>query len=240
MLSNSELLAQLDKGDCFAQTRLVENNMGLVYSIVGKLENRNYEREDLVQIGAVGLIKAVKRFDTSFGVKFSTYAVPMILGEIKKFLRDDGAIKVSRSVKETAIKGRRCREMLEKQMGREPTLAEIAEKCGVLPEQLLEAFEASAPLESLQAAVVEGEDDLCLMGLIAENGAEDEIVDKLIIKQSLEALNEREKKIIIMRYFKGKTQTEIAKFLGVSQVQVSRLEKKALLNMRAVIDDKFK
>lgn len=240
MFDNAELLERLDNGDKSAETLLVENNMGLVYSIVRKLENRNYEREDLIQIGAIGLIKAIKKFDSSFKVQFSTYAVPMILGEIKRFLRDDGAIKVSRSIKEIALKGRRCREALEKKLGRVPTVTEISDECGIEPEQLLEAFEASAPLESLQAAVVDGEDKLCLMGLVADETGEDEIIDKLIIKQSLSVLSEREQSIIIMRYFKGKTQAEIAQQIGVSQVQVSRIEKKALLNMRTVIDDKSK
>ncbi len=240
MLDNTVLLQRLDKGDESAKTLLVENNMGLVYSIAGKFEHSNYEREDLVQIGAVGLIKAVQKFDTSFDVQFSTYAVPMIIGEIKRFLRDDGAIKVSRSIKETALKGKRCREMLEKKLGRTPTISEISNECKIPAEELLEAFEASSPPESLQAAVTESETGLCLMGLIAGENDENEIVDRLLIKQLLEILDERDREIIIMRYFKGKTQAEIAECIGVSQVQVSRLEKKALLNMRSVMEEEHK
>lgn len=240
MLDNAVLLERLDKGDESAKTLLVENNMGLVYSIAGKFEHSNYEREDLVQIGAVGLIKAVQKFDTSFDVQFSTYAVPMIIGEIKRFLRDDGAIKVSRSIKETALKGKRCREMLEKKLGRTPTINEISDECRIAAEELLEAFEASSPMESLQAAVTDDENGLCLMGLIAGENAENEIVDRLLIKQLLASLDERERNIIIMRYFKGKTQAEIAQFIGVSQVQVSRIEKKALLNMRNVVEEEHK
>ena len=238
MLNNSELLERLEIGDKSAENLLVENNMGLVYSIVSRIENRLYDREDLIQIGAVGLIKAVKKFDTSFNVQFSTYAVPMILGEIKRFLRDDGAIKVSRSIKETALKGRRCREFLEKKLGRTPTISEISKECGISEDELIEAFEASAPPESLQAAVIDGDDRLSLMGLVAGDGDEEKIVDKLVIKQSLLNLTDREREIIILRYFRGKTQTEISEHIGVSQVQVSRIEKKALLKMRSVIEDK--
>lgn len=240
MLNNSELLERLEFGDRSAENLLVENNMGLVYSIVSRLENRMYDREDLVQIGAVGLIKAVKKFDTSFNVQFSTYAVPMILGEIKRFLRDDGAIKVSRSIKETALKGRRCRETLEKKLGRTPSISEIAKESGITEEELIEAFEASAPPESLQAAVVDGDDRMSLMGLVADEGNEEKIVDKLVIKQSLLNLTDREREIIILRYFKGKTQTDISEHIGVSQVQISRIEKKALLKMRSVIEDNDK
>jgi RNA polymerase sporulation-specific sigma factor len=232
MLENSELLKRLDKGDESAKELLIENNMGLVYSIVNKLDNRMYEREDLVQIGAIGLIKAVDKFDTSYNVQFSTYAVPMILGEIKRFLRDDGAIKVSRSVKEAALKGRKCRDKLEKKLGRTPTIGEISAECDIACDVLMEAFEASIPPESLQAATVEGEENLTLMGLVSGEEEENELVDKLLIKESLKSLTDRERDIIIMRYYKGKTQTEIAERIGVSQVQISRIEKKALMKMR--------
>ena len=238
MLNNSELLEQLDLGDESAKSLLIENNMGLVYSVVSRIKSHLYEREDLVQIGAMGLIKAVKKFDTSFNVQFSTYAVPMILGEIKRFLRDDGAIKVSRSVKENALKGKRCREQLEKKLGREPTIGEISLECGISEDELIEAFEASVPPESLQAAVIEGENGLSLMGLVTDGCEEEKIVDRLVIKQSLSKLTDRERKIIILRYFMGKTQTDISEHIGVSQVQVSRIEKKALLKMRNAIEDK--
>lgn len=239
MLNNKELLEKLDSGDISVQSELVENNMGLVYSIAGKFDNRAYEREDIIQIGAMGLVKAVKKFDTSFGVQFSTYAVPMILGEIKRFLRDDGAIKVSRSIKETALKGRRCREMLEKKLGREPTINEISTECGILPDELLEAFEAAMPPESLQSTISE-DDGLCLMGLVSGEESEKKIVDRLLVKQLLDGLTQRERDIILMRYFKGKTQSETAKCIGVSQVQISRLEKKALKNMRDAVGNECK
>ncbi len=236
MINNSELLERLSNGDTTAKTQLVENNMGLVYNIVGKLRDGMYEREDLVQIGAIGLIKAVSKFDTSFGVQFSTYAVPMILGEIKRFLRDDGAIKISRSVKETALKGRRAEEQLEKKLGRTPTISEISAECHISVDELLSAFEAMTPVESLQATIADGDESLCLMGLIKGEDEESEIVDRLVIKESLDRLTPREREIIILRYFKGKTQTEIAKYIGVSQVQISRIEKKALINMRAALE----
>lgn len=238
MQDNAELLERFCNGDEQAMPKLVKNNMGLVYSVVSKLENRMYDKEDLVQIGSMGLVKAIRKFDTSFGVQFSTYAIPMIIGEIKRFLRDDGTIKVSRSIKETAMKGRRCMEILEKRLGRTPTVNEISAECGILPEQLIEAFEASAPPQSLQEQVLDGEDGLCLMGLIAGEDNENEIVDRLFVRQMLGQLNERERKIIIMRYFRGKTQSEVSKEVGVSQVQISRLEKKALQKMRDfAVDD---
>ena len=232
MIDNAELLKRRGEGDESCRTLLVENNMGLVYSIVNKFQNRGYERDDLVQIGAIGLIKAVKKFDFSFNVQFSTYAVPMILGEIKRFLRDDGAIKVSRSIKETAMKGKKCEELLSKKLGRKPTISEISDELGIDSELLIEAFEAVVPPESLQSSASDADDGLNLMGLIASEDEENEIVDRLFIKESLKSLSERERQIIILRYFKGKTQTEIAKTVGVSQVQVSRIEKKALLNLR--------
>lgn len=232
MLENAELLKRLSEGDESCQERLVENNLKLVYSIVNKFQSRGYEREDLIQIGAIGLIKAVKKFDTSVNVRLSTYAVPMILGEIKRFLRDDGAVKVSRSIKETAIKGKRCEEALLKKLGRRPTVNEIAAELKIEPELVIEAFEAVIPPESLQASSNESDDDLTLMGLVATDNEEDEIVDRLFINEILKKLSERERQIIVLRYFKGKTQTEIAEKMGVSQVQISRIEKKALLNMR--------
>lgn len=235
MASNAELLQRLSEGDESAADALVENNMGLVYSVVGKFGYSGYERDDLVQLGAIGLIKAVRRFDCSFDVQFSTYAVPMILGEIKRFLRDDGVIKISRSIKEAAIKGKRSEESLRKLLGRNPTIREISIDCGVDEDLLLQAFEASYPPESLQSAANADDDGLTLMGLVGGESEEEEIVDRLFVAESLRALDERERRIITLRYFRGRTQSEIATELGVSQVQISRLEKKALLKMRQVL-----
>ena len=232
MPTNAELIMRLGEGDTEAQTMLVEQNMGLVYSIAGKFTGRGCEREDLVQLGAIGLIKAVKKFDASFGVQFSTYAVPMIIGEIKRFLRDDGAVKVSRSLKEAASKARRCEEQLSKELGRSPAISEISERSGLSCELILEAFEATVSPESLEAHTTDDENGLSLMGLLHSSDTEDEIVDRMFIARSIETLTERERDIITMRYFGGRTQAEIASVIGVSQVQISRIEKKALLKMR--------
>ncbi len=232
---NTLLLSRLHSGDESARDLLIENNMGLVYNIVNKFLNRGYEREDLVQIGSIGLIKAVKKFDNTLGVQFSTYAVPVILGEIKRFLRDDGAIKVSRSLKEVALKGRRCEEILNRQLGRTPTIGEISKSCGIDEGLLLEAFEASMPVESIYKTVGDDE-NLSLMNILEGENVTEKVIDKIYIKESLGALSDREKDIINLRYYKGKTQSDIAKLMGVSQVQISRLEKKALLKMRQVLE----
>lgn len=228
MTDNSELLKRAKMGDEKAADKLVENNIGLVHSIAGRFAGRRCEKEDLFQIGAIGLIKAVKRFDTSYGVQFSTYAVPMIIGEIKRFLRDDGAVKVSRAIKETAAKGRRAEEVLSERLGRCPTLSEIAYESGISPEELAAAFDAAREPESLE----NGSDGRALIDLLARDDTEDRIVDRVFLQNALAALDKREREILVLRYFKGKTQSEIAKIIGVSQVQISRLEKKAMRRIR--------
>lgn len=234
MRSNAELLELARTGDAGAADELVKQNMGLVYSAAGRFINRYRDPEDLVQIGAMGLIKAVKKFDSSFGVQFSTYAVPMIIGEIKRFLRDDGTIKVSRSLKETALKGRRTAETLRRKLGREPSIKEISEECGISGEDLIEAFEASAAPESLQSSAP-GNDEPGrnrLMDRLASEDTEEKIVDKVFLKEAMAKLNDRERSILIFRYYRSKTQSEIAAMLGISQVQVSRIEKRALGKIR--------
>lgn len=230
-MDNNELLEQLKLGDKSAGDKLVENNMGLVYSIVSRFSNRNYESEDLAQIGAIGLIKAVQKFDFSYGVKFSTYAVPMIMGEIKRFLRDDGAIKVSRALKETAVKAKRAEEQLIKELDRKPTIKEIADKIGANEGDVVEALESAIQPESLQAAI-NAENGTTLMEMIAAEEVEEKIIDRVYLKEALSRLSEREYKIIIMRYFKNKTQSEVANEFGISQVQISRIEKKVLERLR--------
>lgn len=234
MANNAELLDRVRQGDTAAADELVNCNMGLVYSVVSKFMNRRCETEDLMQIGAVGLIKAVRKFDTSFGVQFSTYAVPMIIGEIKRFLRDDGVIKVSRTLKENAAKGRRAEERLSAKLGRAPRLSEISAECGISEEDLSAAFEAAVAPESLQAGVGSESDESGMrrMDRLVSEDTEEKMVDKVFIKESLKQLSDRERNIIIMRYFRGKTQSEIAALIGVSQVQISRIEKKALQRMR--------
>lgn len=235
MRSNEELMELFAAGDKSAGNELVENNMGLVYSVVSRFANRRCELEDLNQIGAIGLIKAVKKFNTAFGVKFSTYAVPMIAGEIKRFLRDDGVIKVSRSIKENAMKARRTEEILRKRLGRNPSIGEISKESGIDVSDIAEAFEATIIPESLQSMQVDEtkkDSGLSLLDKISSEDTEERIVDKMYLKEMLGKLSEREYTIIVMRYFRDKTQSEIAKMIGVSQVQVSRIEKRALERIR--------
>lgn len=233
MNGNTALIKRVQNGDAEAQDKLVENNMGLVYSIVKRYSGRGYDTEDLVQIGAIGLIKAIKKFDTKFNVCFSTYAVPVIAGEIKRFLRDDGAVKISRTLKETAIKGRRTEEELRRVLNRDPTIGEIAEKCGVDADTLTEAFDAAAPPASIYDSIYEnGENEIRLLDTMAGDESEEKIINKVMAENILTSLKPRERQVIVLRYYKGKTQSEIAKIIGVSQVQVSRIEKRILENLR--------
>lgn len=232
MADNSELIRRLNMGDESAGNELVENNMGLVYSIAGKMANRRYDIEDIIQIGALGLVKAVKKFDNTYGVQFSTYAVPMIIGEIKRFFRDDGALKISRGLKEASLKGRKAEEKLRKALGRDPTISEVASEAGIEEGVMIEAFEASVMPESLQSMVGSEKNGLKLEDVLSRDDTEEKIVDKVFIKEALNILDDRERAIIIMRYFRGKTQSEIAKMIGVSQVQISRIEKKAIEKIR--------
>jgi RNA polymerase sporulation-specific sigma factor len=234
-----QLIKMAKSGDKLAQTILVENNIGLVWSIVRRFQNRGHETEDLFQIGSIGLIKAINKFDTSFDVKFSTYAVPMIIGEIKRFLRDDGIIKVSRSLKETSNKARITKEVMTRELGREPTIGEMAQRLDLSIEELVMAVEASYSLESLFNPVNDGDNSpLMLIDKLNDECNEDEtdIIDKIALKQILDTLKPREKQIIILRYFKEKTQVQIANLLGISQVQVSRIEKKILEDIRTRIN----
>jgi RNA polymerase sporulation-specific sigma factor len=233
--NNIELIKKAKDGDSTAQTQMVENNIGLVWSIVKRFLNRGYEGEDLFQIGCLGLVKAIKKFDTSYGVKFSTYAVPMIMGEIKRFMRDDGIIKVSRSLKETYQKIKITKEILSKEAGREASLGEIANRLNIDLEEAVLAMEANNAPESLQETFGEGERTLTLMDTIGNESESSNVEDKMLLKQMLDSLNQRERQIIVLRYFREKTQTEVAAMLGVSQVQISRIEKKILLNMREKI-----
>lgn len=236
MNGNTALIKRVQNGDAEAQDKLVENNMGLVYSIVKRYSGRGYDTEDLVQIGAIGLIKAIKKFDTKFNVCFSTYAVPVIAGEIKRFLRDDGAVKISRTLKETAIKGRRTEEELRRVLNRDPTIGEIAEKCGVDADTLTEAFDAAAPPASIYDSIYEnGENEIRLLDTMAGDESEEKIINKVMAENILTSLKPRERQVIVLRYYKGKTQSEIARIIGVSQVQVSRIEKRILENLRKLM-----
>ncbi len=239
MRDNAALIERVREGDKQAENIMVEENMGLVYSIVRRFTGRGYETEDLTQIGAIGLIKAVKKFNPEFNVQFSTYAVPMITGEIKRFLRDDGAVKISRSLKENAMKGWRSEEILRRKLNREPTIKEISEECGIDAESLIEAFEATAPPESIYESVYDnGEKEIHLLDVIAGGEIEDSVINKVMIDDILSRLSSREREIILLRYFRGKTQSEIAKIIGVSQVQISRIEKKAIERIRESVKAK--
>ena len=231
---NDILLSKAAAGDKNAQNLLVEQNTGLVHSVVKRFAGRGYDAEDLFQIGCIGLIKAVQKFDLQFGVRFSTYAVPLILGEIKRFLRDDGIIKVSRSLKETAFRAGTLRETLTKTTGREPTLGELADALGISAAELSVALEATCPTESLQGTWDSGtEETTPLLDRIEGNATtESELVNRLTLRRLLEELEGRDRTILFLRYYKEKTQTEIAARLGISQVQVSRIEKRILAEMR--------
>ena len=225
-----ELIKRCKEGDKEARDRVVAENVGLVWSIVRRFANRGYEMEDLFQIGSIGLIKAIDKFDSSYDVKFSTYAVPMITGEIKRFLRDDGMIKVSRSLKENATKIRAFREKYSNLYGREPTIEEIEEELKIEKDEILMALETGAEIESLYKTIYQSDGSpIYLIDKLAQSKDESEnMIDKLALREVIASLDEREQEIIKLRYFNDRTQTDIAKELGISQVQVSRMEKRIL------------
>lgn len=229
-----ELIRRAHQGDRAARDQLVLDNMGLVWSIVRRFQGRGHDLEDLFQIGSIGLLKAIDKFDLSFDVRFSTYAVPMITGEIKRFLRDDGLIKVSRSIKEMGLRVKLVREALCTSLGREPTLEEIAEEIGASKEEVAVSIEAGAEVESLYKTVNQNdENSLCLMDKIEDKSEQQEkLLNHMVLEGLIEELGEKEREIIARRYYHGQTQTQVAQALAISQVQVSRLEKKILKQMR--------
>lgn len=236
---NSELLPLAKAGDTEAMNRLIEANLPLVTSISKKFMNRGYDYEDIYQIGCMGLVKAINNFDDNYNVKFSTYAVPMIIGEIKRFLRDDGIIKVSRNVKSLAKKLHFDKEALTKKLNRDPSIEELAEFSGINKEEILFALESSASMQYLYEVI--HQDDgapVLLIDKLSENAAEDKnLTEKIALKEVLNSLDTKSRQIIVLRYFKDKTQIQVAKMLGISQVQVSRIEKKVLLEMRKQLDE---
>ena len=229
-----ELIKRAQEGDKTARDRLVEENMGLVYSSARKYSGRGYELEDIIQIGVIGLIKGIDRFDLGIDVKFSTYAVVMIIGEIKRFLRDDGIVKVSRSIKENGLRIRRAREELANTLMREPTIEELAQKAEIPVEDVIVAQDALQEVESIHKTIYQSDgNEIYLLDRLSEDKDEkEELLNHMLVNSLLSELSEDEKKIIQMRYFENRTQTEVAKEFGISQVQVSRLEKKILLSMR--------
>lgn len=237
MDSTIALIKKSHEGDKEARAQLVEENAGLVWCIVKRFYNRGAEAEDLFQIGNIGLLKAIDKFDLSYEVKFSTYAVPMISGEIKRFLRDDGMIKVSRSLKELSYKAYLCQEKLCEEWGREPTMSEIAEELGVDREELVMALDAGGTVESLHKPVYQkdGQEIQLLDKLPEQERPEEKILDHMMLGELLTSLDKEERRLIYLRYFADRTQAQVGREMGISQVQVSRLEKRILKRLREQI-----
>lgn len=231
---NRELIKCAKEGSKEALDKLIKNNLPLVSAISRKFLNRGYEYDDIFQIGCMGLVKAVNNFESKYNVKFSTYAVPMIMGEIKRFLRDDGLIKVSRSVKNTARQLHYDREKLVKKLNREPTIEELSKFSGVSTEEIVFATESTVSTQYLYDVVHQDDGSpVLLIDKISKTADEDsEVIDKIILKEAINNLDPKSRQIIILRYFKDKTQIQVAKMLGISQVQVSRIEKRVLKLMK--------
>lgn len=234
------LIERAHNGDKEARDMLVEENMGLVWSIVKRFNGRGHEIEDLFQIGSIGLIKAIDKFDTSFEVKFSTYAVPMITGEIKRFIRDDGIIKISRSIKENSWKIKCAAEKFINTHGREATVNELALEVGITIEEIAMAMDINMEVESIYKTIYQGEgNEIYLVDKVADTDKPEigqAVVNKILLTQLMNELSDVERELIALRYFKNKTQTQVAEVLGISQVQVSRLERKILLAMREKLE----
>lgn len=229
-----ELIKLAKEGDRKAREQVATENLGLVWSVVRRFAGRGHELEDLYQIGCIGLMKCIDKFDPAYDVKFSTYAVPMIMGEIKRFLRDDGMVKVSRSLKETAYKVYSVREQMMNEHGIEPTIEELASSLEIEKEDIVLALEAGSEVESIYKTIYQNDGNSIYLidKLVSSEDESRQAVDRLALEELLGQLEEKERSIIRMRYFEDKTQTEIAEFLGISQVQVSRIEKKVLTKMR--------
>lgn len=233
----TEDIIRAQNGSEEAMSKIVQNNSGLIWSIVNRFTNRGYAKEDIYQIGCIGLIKAVKRFDTSYNVKITTYSVPYIMGEIKRFIRDDGPIKISRSIKELSYKINEIQRQFINEKGKELTILELADKLNVEKEDIVVALESNRKLESIDEELYdeEGGGESKISRITANKDESGNIIDQICIKELISELETRERQIIILRYYKDKTQTEVAKMLGITQVQVSRIEKKILLDMRKKI-----
>lgn len=235
-----ELWDRIDKGDQEAREKFIQGNLRLVLSITKRFAGNNENVDDLFQIGCIGLIKAIDNFDRSVGVKFSTYAVPMIMGEIRRFLRDNNSIRVSRSLRDIAYKAIYAKEILMKKSQKEPTVADIANEIGLTKEEVVYALDAiQSPVSLYEPVYSEGGDTLYVMDQISDkNNREENWVEKLALKDALKRLTDRERNIIEMRFFRGSTQMEVASEIGISQAQVSRLEKNALKSMRNYLTQK--
>ena len=234
MSRTEELIALAQKGDRQAQEDLVNENTGLIWAIAKRYMGRGTDADDLYQLGCLGFLKAIEGFDLNYGTQFSTYAVPKIAGEIRRFLRDDGAIKVSRSLKEQAASIRSVRSQLSLALGRDPTISEISHQTGLTPEEIAMAETATQATESIQKE--SGEEGFSLQNILSDTESEEQMVEKLALRQAIDALPEREAMVIRLRYFHGLTQMRVASVLGVSQVQVSRIEKKSLERLRKLLE----
>ena len=225
-----QLLEAARLGDERACEQVLEENNGLIWSIVRRYYGRGVEPDDLFQLGCVGFLKAVEGFDTAYGTQFSTYAVPKIAGEIRRFLRDDGAVKVSRSVKERAAAIKKARERLTGDFGRDPTVSELSEALGLSPEEIAAAETATSATESIQRQT--GEEGFSLEDVLCTDGMEEKLLERMALQEALARLNDKERLVIQLRYYHSLTQQRVAGLIGVSQVQVSRIEKKALERLR--------
>ena len=234
MSRTEDLIRQSQAGDMAARELLVLENSGLIWSVARRFIGRGTDQEDLYQLGCLGFLKAVDGFDLEFGTQFSTYAVPKISGEIRRYLRDDGTVKVSRGIKERAATIKLARMTLTNSLGRDPTLQELSQKTGFTPEDIATAESATATVESIQQQT--GEDGFSLEHVLSDTESEDRILEKISLKQAIGSLPEREAMVIQLRYYHGLTQERISRVLQVSQVQVSRIEKKALLHLKELMD----
>lgn len=233
MEQNSLLLHRAQQGDRSAAEQILEENAGLIWSIVRRYFGRGVDPEDLYQLGCLGLIKAIDGFDESFGTQFSTYAVPKIAGEIRRFLRDDGTVKISRGLKERAQQIHSARNTLEQKLGREPTIGEISAYTGIPAEDIAEAETAMTPAESLQKE--NGEEGLTLEHVLGDSGQEEKVLERIALRSAIDRLPDKEQKVVFLRFFHGLTQSDCARILRVSQVQISRLERKAVDDLRVIM-----
>lgn len=246
-MEEKELFIQAQGGDEKAKEILFSRNIGLVHHVIKRYLGRGCEAEDLFQLGAIGLVKAIEKFDVDYGVCFSTYAVPMIAGEVRRFLRDDGMVKVSRGIKENIWKINRAREKLYQKLGREVTVQELAAESGLEPEDIVLAMEAGREVESIYKTVYQSDgNEIYLLDMLGDGQVQmgnpremqdegDKVLDKMLLEELLKKLNETEQRLIQLRFYENQTQVQVAKCLGMSQVQVSRLEKRVLLRLREYV-----
>ena len=233
MTETFALIRSAQTGDRAAGERLVKENAGLIWSVVKRYDWGKYDQEDLYQLGCLGFLKAVEGFDPDYGTRFSTYAVPKIAGEIRRFLRDDGAVKVSRGLKEKAQQIHIARTALEQKLGREPAVSELAAWTGLPPEEIAEAETATTPAESLQKE--NGEEGLTLEHVLGDGGQEELLLERIALREAIRRLPSKEQQVVFLRFFHGLTQNDCARILRVSQVQISRLERRALEDLRSIM-----